>query len=467
MDKQMNKIVTVKIIFMILILFCINMGQTEAQNLLKVKAKAKPDSEWKDYETRTTDNIAGLLKTTKPTEDEFGGRMDKAAEATGYFYSKKINDRWWIIDPDGNKYIAKGVVTVKPGTSEKQIELVKKKFGTVQNWLDETSNLLSNYGFNGTGNWSDADLLIQSKIPLTYTRSINFMSSYGKIRGGTFQQPGHTGYPDDLIFVFDPNFESFCDKESEKASQYKNEKRLLGYFSDNELPFPDNALDRYLKLDKKDYGYQAAEKWLIENKGNSANQNELTNDDREKFLEYMSSRYFELVSKALKKYDPNHMYLGCRFYGHSLKEKSLFESAGKYLDIISVNYYNVWTPKAETMDNWSKWSGRPVIITEWYAKGEDSGMANETGAGWIVHTQKDRGLFYQNFALALLQSKVCVGWHWFKYQDNDPDDNREASNLNSNKGIINNNFEPYTELMEEMKKVNIQVYSIIDCFDKQ
>ena len=30
------------------------------------------------------------------------------------------------------------------------------------------------------------------------------MSSYGKKRGGTFQKPGHTGYPNDCIFVFDP-----------------------------------------------------------------------------------------------------------------------------------------------------------------------------------------------------------------------------------------------------------------------
>jgi hypothetical protein len=40
-----------------------------------------------------------------------------------------------------------------------------------------------------------------------------------------------------------------------------------------------------------------------------------------------------------------------------------------------------------------------------------------------------RGLFYENFVLALLQSRTCVGWHWFKYQDNDPDDpHAEASN---------------------------------------
>jgi hypothetical protein len=77
------------------------------------------------------------------------------------------------------------------------------------------------------------------------------------------------------------------------------------------------------------------------------------------------------------------------------------------------------------------------LVTEFYAKGEDSGMPNHTGAGWLVHTQDDRGLFYEDFILALLESRACVGWQWFKYQDNDPDDpHAEASNRDSNKGIV-------------------------------
>jgi hypothetical protein len=46
-------------------------------------------------------------------------------------------------------------------------------------------------------------------------------------------------------------------------------------------------------------------------------------------------------------------------------------------------------------------------------------LANITGAGWTVRTQKDRGRFYQNYTLGLLKQPGCVGWHWFKYMDND------------------------------------------------
>lgn len=53
--------------------------------------------------------------------------------------------------------------------------------------------------------------------------------------------------------------------------------------------------------------------------------------------------------------------------------------------------------------------GKPFLITEWYVKGEDSGLPNATGAGWNVPTQDDRGIFYENFCLQLLLQPYSVG----------------------------------------------------------
>jgi hypothetical protein len=107
------------------------------------------------------------------------------------------------------------------------------------------------------------------------------------------------------------------------------------------------------------------------------------------------------------------------------------------------------------------------MVTEFYTKGADAGLANTTGAGWIVRTQADRGRFYQHFALGLLESRACVGWHWFKYMDNDPTDtSTDPSNRDSNKGIVNTRFDPYTPLLDAMKELNTNVYTIADHFDK-
>src|SRR5690606_22152794 len=127
----------------------------------------------------------------------------------------------------------------------------------------------------------------------------------------------------------------------------------------------------------------------------------------------------------------------------------------KYVDVLSVNYYYAWTPDAELLDRWVELTGRPFMITEWYAKGVDSGMGNASGAGWLVETQEDRGRFYENFSLKLLEHPGCVGWHWFKYIDNDPTNlQADPSNRDSNKGMVTNLYEPYGPLVARMTKIN-------------
>ena len=118
------------------------------------------------------------------------------------------------------------------------------------------------------------------------------------------------------------------------------------------------------------------------------------------------------------------------------------------------------------MDDRNRWSGKPFIVSEFYVKGADSGLPNNTGAGWVVKTQKDRGWFYQNYVLQLLEYKTCIGWHWFKYIDNDPTaPNPEPSNIDSNKGIVSNEYKPYTALLDTMKQLNERVYATINYFD--
>jgi hypothetical protein len=160
------------------------------------------------------------------------------------------------------------------------------------------------------------------------------------------------------------------------------------------------------------------------------------------------------------------MYLGSRVTGKTISCPEVFHVLGKYADAISVNYYNSWTPDTQLLAMWEHESGKPEMITEWYVKGNDSGMPNKTGAGWLVNTQAERGDFYQNYALQLIQSKTIVGWHWFKYQDNDPNDpHAELSNRDANKGIVNIKYQPYAPLLERMRQMNPNAYALADYFD--
>jgi hypothetical protein len=218
-------------------------------------------------------------------------------------------------------------------------------------------------------------------------------------------------------------------------------------------------------LKENDHGRKAAENWL---NAKGITKDKITDDHRALFMALVGEKYFSTVAKAIKKYDPNHMYIGARFYSSEKHQKEFMQAAGKYLDIVSNNYYNHWTPDSTDMTEWAEWTGSPFIVTEYYTKGEDSGMGNISGAGWIVRTQKDRGLFYQNYNLALLESKNCVGWHYFKYIDNDPTAKGiDPSNVDANKGIVSNRYVPWTPMVEKMKEINTQVYNLIDYFDSK
>lgn len=467
------------IIFTTLIIVLFGCKENKQQNYVLVDAKVKvyhedgsrSYKEYKPFKTRTLD----ILPNYKSNEQSknlsiYGGSKEfPKQEATGFFYVKKIGNRWWSIDPLGYPYFNISLNSINIGKSKRNKKSLVEKFQTKENWIKETIGMLQNNGFNCAGSWSDAKAIVEAnktlEKPFAYTINWNFMSSYGRKRGGTHQQPGHTGYPNDAIFVFDPDFETFCDAHAKQLVAYKNDPNLFGYFSDNEMPFKFKALDNYLALPKDDYGYLAAKKWL-KNQGISKEQ--INDEHRELFMAFVGDKYFSIISKAIKKYDPNHMYIGSRFYSSEKNHAEFMKTAGKYLDIISNNYYNHWTPNTEDMNNWATWTGKPFIVTEYYVKGEDSGMGNKSGAGWIVRTQKDRGLFYQNYNLALLESKNCVGWHYFKYQDNDPTAKGvDPSNVDANKGIVNNDYEVWTPMMDKMNELNTQVYDVIKYFDNE
>jgi hypothetical protein len=238
----------------------------------------------------------------------------------------------------------------------------------------------------------------------------------------------------------------------------KDDPWLVGFFSDNELPFPADLLDRCLSRPPTDPAHVAASDWLRTLKL----QRDVRGDEvRAQFLGFAAERYFRICREAIKAGDPHHLYLGCRFHGKVLRQEPVLRAAAKHLDVVSINLYGKWTPHRQAMDNWMAWADRPFLISEFYAKGMDSGLPNTSGAGWIVATQENRGAFYQNFVVPLIQHPGCVGWHWFRYMDNDPKDvSADPSNRDANKGIVDGQFKPYTKLLDGMNLLNQRVYQL-------
>ena len=440
------------------------------QDLPLVRSRRKPADEWKEYPTRTLDRVAGFKPGTRSIAlDQYGGRADRKEKATGFFHAKKLGARWYVVDPEGHPYLQAGVCSVSRGSSDVNRAALAERFGTPEKWAAATTDLLRENGFTASGGWSDVDLLRGAPHPIVYCAMSNFMGDFGRAKKLVHQQPGHLGYPQDCIPVFHPEFEAACDRTARPLAARKDDPWLFGHFSDNELPSPADLLDRHLKLDAADPnfapGLHAVRQWLRERK--STDPAEIGESDRAAFRGFVFDRYFALTTAAIRKYDPNHLCLGPRMHGPFQKSAAIMAAAGKHLDVLAVNVYNYWTPPADLMEMWEREAGKPFIVTEWYVKADDAGFKNTTGAGWIVPTQRDRAAFYQHFTLALLESRACAGWHWFKYMDNDPNDPRtDPSNRDSNKGMVTIRYEPYREFVAGMKALNRDLYALADHFDR-
>ncbi len=430
-----------------------------------VEVSRGPGKSWTRMPVRTLSMLPAL--NLDPDSGRFGGTPVKGGVATGFFRTTRKDGRWWLVDPEGFLFIHRGIASVRPVASTGASEEMRKRYGGRTGWAEATTRLLKDHGFNGLGAWSDDKILQPARSGLVYTTNWNFMSSYGKHRGGTWQKPGHTGYPGDCPFVFDPEFASFCDEHARQLAATRDDPWLLGHFTDNELPWSSKMLDNYLALPASDPGHGAASRWLRERRGrDSGPKPQLTQAERSAFLEFTAETYFSIVSTAIRRHDPNHLVLGSRFHGGALRQPALFRAAGRHIDVVSVNYYHAWQPDLKLLGGWASDAGKPVIITEWYAKASDTPLANTSGAGWLVRDQAARGAFYQTFALGLLESRVCVGWHWFRYADNDPDERgADPSNRDANKGIVTSRYEPYRELLGTMKEVNHRTLGLIRHFD--
>ena len=424
-------------------------------------------SDWKPYPSRTVEMLPNFKPISKAKFDKYGGDASATAKATGFFRTEKQGNRWWIIDPEGHHYVTAAVNSVRMGKSPNNELSLKNKFGTPEDWLVQTDKLIKEAEFNCIGAWSEVELIqkfngLNPNKPMVYTTMLRFLGEFSKRK----RQKG-ADKENSLSLVFDPDFKTFCDEHAKKlVSASANDKNLLGHFSDNELTFTNDLLTKILaKTDKTAPDVVALIKWANENK---FTENALTKAQKEAFLGYVADIYYGEIAKALKKYDPNHLYIGSRLHTTAKHLEPILKACEKHLDIVSINYYGHWQPVEKHISEWAAWCNRPFFITEFYTKAEDSGMENKTGAGWLVKTQTERGIHYQNFCLALLKAPNCVGWHWFRYQDNDPTDlAADESNRDSNKGIVDYQYVPYPALLDKMKGLNGNKYALIEYFDKK
>ena len=465
-------------------------GRTTPVGLTTTKWK---ESDFNRYEpTRTFDSLIGVGEYSdfyKEQEfDIYGGLIDNnlRQEKTGFFYSQKIGDRWWIIDPLGYPCYIRSVANIRVSylNSPTHKSAALEKCGTSEKWgLSVTRQIKDDWGFNATTELTnDTCNVVDGMI---YQNGINFVSTYGDHIGTNISDGGSTDFAgNNTMNVFDPAFVEWCDTKAQALEAEKDETWMLGRTIGNELPMDSEMLYNYLRLSPADsiyhYSYACAWTWLVNITGKEyPTEEDVTPEMLDLFAGFVYDRYYSIATSAVRKYDPNHMILGTRMLPDVVSMTWVLRFAGLHLDCLTINWYREWDVPVEDLKHVSENSGLPLMVSEFYTKAMDSGLDNTCGAGWVVKIQQDRGDFYQCYTLRLLECKNFVGWQWFQYIDNDPSPEviyttqngvkvwKDESSIDANKGLVDNHHVPYVELVEAMAEINKNVYRLIEHFDSK
>ncbi|MCX6307549.1 MAG: T9SS type A sorting domain-containing protein [Bacteroidia bacterium] len=403
-------------------------------------------------------NFTPITDASTLDVNKYGSTNLISATATGFFYTKKMGSRWWIIDPEGKAQLNIAMNSLYNLANDAAVAVASDRLWAL--------------GFNGIGNFlSDENQTVRYNSTHTnqfsYTRRINFFLGYKNVRKNYYTTP--TAIQGDLnyIFVLDPKFAEYCDTQAQKFEQYKTEKNLLGYFIDNEINFNQDQLPNFLTdLSAGDPSYDAALAFATANGLTKAQvvAGQTKDSVLQAFATLLAEHYYEVTSAALKKYDPNHLNLGSRLHGRPRGIEGVVKAAAKWCDVVSVNFYDNYSPDNQitNANTYLKWMDKPCIVSEFYVKGTDAVTAGwvtgYSGAGWVVKTQMDRGAWYQNTCIELLKSDRFVGWHWFKYRDDDE----------SNKGIVKNETNggsEYVDLTNQMTLLHTNRFGLVNYFD--
>lgn len=392
--------------------------------------------------------------------------------AQGYYKVEQRSGVWWFIAPSGDPVLSAGVDTVTyEGDVIKGTEThpyrsnVAAIYPNEFSWGAAALERLHRWGFNTLGAWSDKNLWDRG---MAYTVILNIAA-----RSGASWQYGRP------VDVYDPKFEQAARAiAAEECAPRAHDSQLLGYFSDNELRWgPDwrgkkNMLAMYLSLPAQAPGRTHAIVFLRGKYKRIAALNRawgahatsfdaLPTDistpvfeaDNLQFLALVATRYFDVCAHAIHAADPNHLYLGARFSG--MPPDPVIRAA-LTADVVSINIYR-FDPRP-LIDHVYKLTGRPVLVTEFAFRAQNSGLPNTQGAGPKVPDQAARAQAYRDYVTGLESMPEAVGYHWFEWCD-EPKQGR-FDGENSNYGLVNIKDQPYARFVAAVTEANQQAPAV-------
>lgn len=395
---------------------------------------------------------------------------DRSWKPVGFWRVSRDGDgRWWAVSPNGSKTLLRGVDHVSwggmwceaLGTSPYREEM-ERHFASRADWAEQTAGRLKEWGFNALGASCSEELRGRGLAHCEFLGiGEKFCAQGGDHALGAFEGIPGTAFPN----VFHPDFGRFCDELAAKTcAPQKDTPSLFGYFFDNELAWwgrgssSAGLYDAALAMPPGSHARVAAE----------------SAQDSGDFVRLAARRYFVTIATAIRRHDPNHLLLGCRFAGLDTAHRAVWEEAGKVCDVVTFNQYP-WVDLIERAAYLSSsspvriadafaerhdWVGKPLMITEWSFIGLDSGLPCTGGYGQRFRTQAERVSAAEIYARTLSALPFLVGWDWFMWVDEPALGISRKFPENSNYGLVDVRGKPYPELTTMFTRVNREAETI-------
>jgi agarase len=427
---------------------------------------------------------------------KWGGIADGHFRGSGFFRVGEHDGVFWLVDPDGGRFLSKGVNTVRfdqdrVGHTDRTpyADACRQKYGRPDLWRVAVADRLANWKFNTLGCWSDELVASAGSTRLAIAPTVELGQTFRLHRRDEI-------FPD----VFDREFSAHIRHSAiDRCTRWRNERGLLGTFIDNELYWSpdwrgaDELLTLFLNLPPfrpgrvaaisrlqqhyRDFSQfnavwkTAARSWeelgrigrieapffrmppgglndALEARANQANpQRAAFCADCDVFVAMVAENYFDLCVSAIKAVDPNHLVIGSRF-GYQ-PQSVVIAAAGRYLDVISFNCYDF---DAGSVIDACSITDKPCLISEFSFRGDDSGLPNTRGAGPRVAKQIERARCFERYVSEALRKPTVVGYHWFEHADQPAEGRFDGEN--SNYGTVSIKDEVYEELTEAMTRIN-------------
>ncbi len=399
-----------------------------------------------------------------------------------YGISRHGDGRWWVVVPDGSTTFLRGVDHANwnghwceaLGTNPYRDEMQKRFNGDRAAWEEETIARLKAWGFNALGAGCSKELRGRGLAHCEFlAMGEKFCRKGAEFEIGHFQGIPGTALPN----VFHPEWPAFCDARAEQlCAPQKDDASLFGYFFDNELDWrcrgstATGVFDAVARLPETHPARRALDDFLVSAGKTAATAEEA---DKTEFLRLVARRYFETVAKAIRRHDPNHLLLGCRFAGGG-GNQAVWEEAGRFCDAVTFNIYPwadldrgvVYTGRtsgrtvADYFAERHAWTGRPLMITEWSFPALDAGLPCSGGAGQRFRTQAERVEATELFARTMLSLPFMIGYDYFMWVDEPALGISAKFPENSNYGLVNERGEPYGALTAMFARLHPQSAAI-------